>query len=156
MKSPVTTRVFALLSSSIIFSLLMSAQNVSPLVMMKPEDSIAHLVLKKLSPPVYPLLARQAMIEGDVALKIVVRPDGGIESVTVTSGHPLLMQAALDSAKQSQFECLACGTSDASRTLRILSTSRSAGIPTHAVVPTRRLTRGLRPQRFRSRKTTSR
>jgi len=40
-----------------------------------------------------------------------------MESVTATSGHPLLMKAALDSAEQSQFECLECGTVDVSRTV---------------------------------------
>jgi Gram-negative bacterial TonB protein C-terminal len=67
------------------------------------------VVLTKLSPPVYPRLARQARIVGDVDLMVGVRSDGGIDSVVVVSGHPMLKQAGLDSAQQSQFECRGCG-----------------------------------------------
>ena len=71
-----------------------------------------HVVLSKLFPPVYPPVVRQALIAGDVQVKVSVRPDGTIESVTTNSGHPMLVQAALDSAKQSQFECLGCAASN--------------------------------------------
>jgi TonB family protein len=65
-------------------------------------------VLSKLSPPVYPPLARQARIAGDVKLELRIRPDGSIDSVRVVSGHPMLGAAALDSAKTSHFECHNC------------------------------------------------
>jgi TonB family protein len=73
----------------------------------KPPKS--EVVLSKLFPPVYPRLAQQAQITGDVELALHVRRDGGVESAEVLSGHPMLKQAALDSAKQSQFECRLCG-----------------------------------------------
>lgn len=63
----------------------------------------------KLSPPVYPPVALQARIAGDVQLSLLVLPDGNIESATIESGHPLLKQAALDSAQRSQFTCENCG-----------------------------------------------
>lgn len=66
------------------------------------------VVLAKLSPPVYPPLARQARIMGDVKVQVLIREDGGIASAEVISGHPILKQAALDSARQSQFECRGC------------------------------------------------
>jgi TonB family protein len=53
--------------------------------------------------PVYPPLARQARIGGDVILKIEVRPDGSVASAEVISGHAMLKQAALDSARKSTF-----------------------------------------------------
>jgi TonB family protein len=65
-------------------------------------------VLTKLSPLTYPPLAKQAHIAGDVELIVALKQDGSVESVSVVSGHPLLQQAALDSAKQSAFECLKC------------------------------------------------
>jgi TonB family protein len=56
-----------------------------------------------LSPPVYPPLARQARIGGDVVLQIGVRPDGSVASAEVISGHAMLKPAALDSARKSTF-----------------------------------------------------
>lgn len=65
-------------------------------------------VLSRLSPPAYPRLAQQAHIEGYVDLVLRVRRDGSVESAAFVSGHPILMRAALDSARQSQFECHGC------------------------------------------------
>lgn len=67
------------------------------------------VVLTKLSPPVYPPLARQARIVGDVKILIGIRQDGSVESAEVFSGHAMLQQAALDSARKSTFECRGCG-----------------------------------------------
>ena len=64
--------------------------------------------LAKLVPPVYPPLAKQAGIAGDVQLALVIRADGSIESAIAISGRPLLKQAALDSAEHSQFVCENC------------------------------------------------
>jgi TonB family protein len=64
--------------------------------------------LAKLSPPAYPPLAKQVEISGDVELELLIRADGSIESTNVISGHPVLKQAALDSAQHSQFECIGC------------------------------------------------
>jgi len=66
-----------------------------------------NAVLVNLSQPVYPPLARQANIHGEVAVAVTVHPDGSTE-VAFESGHPMLKQAALDSAKQSRFECRGC------------------------------------------------
>ena len=66
------------------------------------------VVLTKLSPPIYPPLAWQARIMGDVRLNVSVRPDGSIESAEVISGHPMLKQVALDSVHKSTFECREC------------------------------------------------
>jgi hypothetical protein len=70
--------------------------------------SQGEVVLTKLFTPVYPVLARQARIAGDVVLKVGIRRDGSVESVKPISGHPLLIQAAEDSARQSNFECRNC------------------------------------------------
>jgi TonB family protein len=66
------------------------------------------VVLVDLFRPVYPPLALQARITGDVELRIEVRQDGTVESVTAVSGHPIFKEAALDSARKSKFECVAC------------------------------------------------
>ena len=80
-------------------------------------DLAPHVVLSKLSPPVYSQLARLGGLAGNVILKVSVRPDGSIESVTAVSGNPVLMQAALESAQHSQFECRACDAATGSQSL---------------------------------------
>jgi TonB family protein len=67
-----------------------------------------RVVLSKLPPPVYPPLARQAHIWGDVNLTLRIRQDGSVESASLVSGHAMLKQSALDSAQKSEFECHAC------------------------------------------------
>lgn len=67
------------------------------------------VVLKSLFQPVYPPVAKQARVTGDVELELEVKADGSFKSATVVSGHPLLKQAAVDSAQHSQFECRNCG-----------------------------------------------
>jgi len=50
--------------------------------------------------PVYPTLARQARIQGSVVLHAIIGRDGRVAQLEVISGHPLLVQAALDAVKQ--------------------------------------------------------
>jgi protein TonB len=50
--------------------------------------------------PMYPPLARNARISGVVRLEAVIGRNGTIESLRVMSGHPLLVQAALDAVRQ--------------------------------------------------------
>jgi len=69
-------------------------------------------VLVELSQPLYPPLARQANIYGDVSVAVTVHPDGKTE-VAFESGHPMLRQAALDSAEKSRFECRECDSTAA-------------------------------------------
>lgn len=68
-----------------------------------------EVVLTKLANPLYPPLARQTRIAGDVELLLEVRDDGRVQSAAALKGHPLLQPAALDSAQHSQFECRKCG-----------------------------------------------
>lgn len=53
--------------------------------------------------PVYPAPAREMRIQGTVVVQAVIGKDGKIVRLHATSGHPLLIQAALDAVKQSQF-----------------------------------------------------
>jgi TonB family protein len=62
----------------------------------------------KLFPPVYPPLAHQAHIAGEVHLRLHLRRDGTVDSVEIIDGHPMLRQAAVDSAEKSQFDCGGC------------------------------------------------
>jgi TonB family protein len=82
-----------------------SAQGAAPLGS-NADITKGDAILVSLSKLVYPPLARQANIYGEVKVAVTVRPDGTSEAV-VESGHPMLKQAALDSATQSHFECRA-------------------------------------------------
>jgi TonB family protein len=62
------------------------------------EDSLIHRV-----EPEYPEQARQKQIQGAVVLEARIHPDGTIESLKVTSGQPLLADAAMAAVKQWRF-----------------------------------------------------
>jgi TonB family protein len=68
-----------------------------------------NVAITKLFQPVYPPVAKQTRITGDVEITVEIRKDGSLESASVVSGHPFLEQAALDSTRRSQFECKNCG-----------------------------------------------
>jgi TonB family protein len=70
-----------------------------------PEPAV---LLQHLAIPVYPPLARQARIGGDVKIQLEIGVNGGVETAEIMSGHPLLKQAALDSAKKSTYACQGC------------------------------------------------
>ncbi len=53
--------------------------------------------------PVYPPLAKQARIQGTVRLQAVIAKDGSVVELQVLSGHPLLVQAALDAVRQWRY-----------------------------------------------------
>ena len=54
--------------------------------------------------PVYPALARQARIQGNVVLHAVIDKDGHVSELQVVSGHPLLVQSALDAVKNWRYQ----------------------------------------------------
>jgi protein TonB len=54
--------------------------------------------------PLYPALARQARIQGNVVLHAIIDKDGRVGQLEVVSGHPLLVQAALDAVKQWRYQ----------------------------------------------------
>lgn len=64
--------------------------------------------ITKLPPANYPPIALVAQVFGGVILKIALRPDGGIDSVEAESGPAMLRQPAIESAKQTQFQCAVC------------------------------------------------
>jgi periplasmic protein TonB len=54
--------------------------------------------------PVYPPLARQARIQGTVALRAIISREGRIENLQVLSGHPMLVPAAIDAVRQWRYQ----------------------------------------------------
>jgi protein TonB len=53
--------------------------------------------------PLYPPLAKSARIQGTVVLAAVISKPGTVENLTVLSGHPLLIQAALEAVRQWRY-----------------------------------------------------
>jgi periplasmic protein TonB len=54
--------------------------------------------------PMYPPLARQTRISGTVRLHAIIGKNGSVEQLEVMSGHPLLVQSALDAVKQWKYQ----------------------------------------------------
>ena len=54
--------------------------------------------------PAYPPLARQTRISGTVRLHAIIGKDGSVQQLEVMSGHPLLVQSALDAVRQWRYQ----------------------------------------------------
>jgi TonB family protein len=94
--------VAIVVSFALFASTILSAQNQPSL------DASQAASPAKLARPIYPPLARQARISGTVQIQLQLRKDGSVESAKVIDGHPMLGQAALESAQRSEFECAEC------------------------------------------------
>jgi protein TonB len=64
---------------------------------------ISGLLIRRVN-PVYPPLARQARIQGQVLLRAQISKEGAIENLQLISGHPMLVQSALDAVKQWKYK----------------------------------------------------
>jgi periplasmic protein TonB len=62
------------------------------------EGNLVHRVQ-----PEYPPLARQARIQGTVVLRAIINREGRIENLQLVSGHPMLVQAAMDAVRQWRY-----------------------------------------------------
>jgi protein TonB len=54
--------------------------------------------------PIYPKMAIITNIRGEVKLHAVIARDGSIQSLNVTSGHPILAAAALEAVRQWRYQ----------------------------------------------------
>ena len=55
-------------------------------------------------PPLYPEVAREAGIAGDVALRVLVGKDGTVTGVNVLYGDPVLVRAAIRAVEQWRYD----------------------------------------------------
>ena len=68
-----------------------------------------EIVVAELHGAAYPRGARNAAIQGKVELELHFKTDGTIESLDVVhADHPMLVEAAINSARASHFECRNC------------------------------------------------
>ena len=61
------------------------------------------LLIRKIT-PTYPPLAKQARIQGSVVLQAVIGKDGTIQNLRAVSGHPMLIQSAIDAVRQWKYK----------------------------------------------------
>ena len=66
----------------------------------KSGGSIQQAQLISSKPPEYPLVAKQAHVQGVVVVSATVGVDGRVKAASAVSGPPLLQKAAVDSVKQ--------------------------------------------------------
>ncbi len=76
----------------------------TPQAPMRIGGSVAAAKLIHQAKPIYPRLAIQARIQGVVKLEAIINEDGAIDDLRVLSGHPLLIQAALDAVAQWRYQ----------------------------------------------------
>jgi protein TonB len=61
------------------------------------------MLVRKVNPN-YPPLAKQARIQGTVVLQAIIGKDGAIENLHAVSGHPMLIQSAIDAVRQWRYK----------------------------------------------------
>ncbi len=71
-----------------------------PVQRIKVGGNVQSAKLIKQPKPVYPQLARQARIQGQVRFTAIIGKDGTIQNLQMINGHPLLVQAAYDAVRQ--------------------------------------------------------
>jgi protein TonB len=54
--------------------------------------------------PIYPILAKQSRIQGIVVIEAIIDERGNVVEVHATSGHPLLIPAAMKAVSQRKYE----------------------------------------------------
>ena len=53
--------------------------------------------------PAYPVLAKQTKVQGNVVLDCVIDEHGNVTQMKLVSGHPLLVEAAIDAVRQWKY-----------------------------------------------------
>jgi TonB family protein len=81
---------------------LATAQEAAPQRIAVDKTQMASQIVKKVA-PVYPSLARQARIQGQVVLKVEITKSGDVENIQLVSGHPMLAPSAIEAVKQWKY-----------------------------------------------------
>lgn len=81
-------------------AVLCLAQDAAPAKRIKVGGQVQQALAVARPAPIYPPMAKQARIQGVVRLEATISPEGRVTNLKVISGHPLLVQAALDAVRQ--------------------------------------------------------
>jgi periplasmic protein TonB len=74
----------------------------APVQRIRVSERVSQVFVIKRVQPKYPQDAKQ--IEGSVVMKAEISKEGDVTQLDVVSGHPLLIPAALDAAKQWKYK----------------------------------------------------
>ena len=84
-----------------------ATERVTPLLDNRPVK-IPSLVLQgkaiERRKPVYPILAQQIKLHGNVSIEVMIAPDGHVESARIVSGHAMLADKAREAALGWRFQ----------------------------------------------------
>ena len=69
-----------------------------------PAEVSMSLLIRPETSPVYPPLARQAHIQGEVVLDADISKEGSVDALRVISGHPLLISSAVNAVKEWRYK----------------------------------------------------
>jgi TonB family protein len=86
------------------FAMAATAQDSAPEATHVISNATASSSLVKRVNPDYPPLARQARIQGTVIMKVIIDESGDIQSLQLSSGHPMLAPAAIVAVKQWKYQ----------------------------------------------------
>ena len=78
------------------------ARNANTALRIGGEVVAANLIHKVV--PEYPVLAKEARVQGVVRFSVVIGKDGAVESLQLISGHPVLVEAARTAVRQWQYK----------------------------------------------------
>ena len=67
-----------------------------------PPATVLHSIVSKVD-PIYPAIAKQVHVAGDVNLDVTISEEGAVEEVKVLQGNPLLATPATDAVKRWKF-----------------------------------------------------
>jgi TonB family protein len=70
----------------------------------KKRPEITPAVLIKRVAPEYPKKAKKEHVEGTVRVHAIIAKDGSVKNLKVISGDPLLVEAALEAARQWRYQ----------------------------------------------------
>jgi len=54
--------------------------------------------------PTYPMLAKQARVQGEVVLSAIINTNGEIQNLQLVSGHPMLVPEAIAAVRQWRYK----------------------------------------------------
>jgi TonB family protein len=102
MKQNMRRNLIGPLVLALVLTTLAVAQETAPQSIPVDKSQMSSQMIKKVA-PVYPPLARQARIQGQVILKVEITKSGDVENIQLVSGHPMLAPAAIEAVKQWKY-----------------------------------------------------
>jgi TonB family protein len=81
-----------------------TSHDAAPVQRIRISAGVADGMVVEKVPPVYPEIAQQARIQGDVVLRAVIGPDGAVQNLQLVSGHPVLAPAAMEAVRQWRYQ----------------------------------------------------